>query len=417
MDKKNRLLQTAEGQQILYKPASRKELSHLSTESEEKIFDSDAPLVISLALIQEHFLFEDERTLQYCSDAFWRWDGIKYNEFTEDAMKQVIYKFLENAKKPNDSGNLKNFNPNKLKVDQVIDALHALCYQICHPAHGAIWLDGRKEPNPKHLISFQNGLLNIKDWTANPLTPLIPHSPLFLNVNSLTFSFNPNASIPDEWIQFLNNLWPEDLESQETLQEWTGYLLIQDTRLHKILLIVGPPRAGKGTIGKVIKELLGAFNTIGPTLSSLREQFGLQPFLNKTLALISDVRLNGRGNNNIVIERLLCISGEDSLTINRKSLPPITLKLPTRIIMMSNELPDMQDASGALATRYIVLTLQKSWLGNEDLELSSRLCNELPGILLWALQSLARLQKRGKLIQPTSSNQTIEELESTTSPI
>ena len=37
----------------------RQELSHLSSDPGEKIFDSEAPLVIADALIKEHFLFEE----------------------------------------------------------------------------------------------------------------------------------------------------------------------------------------------------------------------------------------------------------------------------------------------------------------------------------------------------------------------
>jgi putative DNA primase/helicase len=183
------------------------------------------------------------------------------------------------------------------------------------------------------------------------------------------------------------------------------------------LLIIGPPRSGKGTIGRILHALLGAFNVAGPTLFSLGGEFGLQPLLNKMLATISDARLNGRGNNSLIIERLLSISGEDPLTINRKFLSPITIQLPTRLMLMTNELPNMQDASGALAKRYLILTLQKSWYGKEDTSLLNRLYAELPGILLWALKGLARLQKRGKFLQPISSTQTIAELESMTSPI
>lgn len=156
---------------------------------------------------------------------------------------------------------------------------------------------------------------------------------------------------------------------------------------------------------------------VGPTLSSLGGEFGLQPLLSKILALISDVRLSGKGGNSVIIERLLSISGEDPLTVNRKFLLPLTVQLPTRIIMMSNELPDMRDSSGALAKRYLVLTLKNSWLGKEDISLSTRLQAELPGILLWALQGLTLLQQRGYFVQPASSKQTIEELEAMTSPI
>ncbi len=396
---------------------ARKELSHLKADRGEKIFDSGAPLLIADALINEQFLWKGHRTLYYCSNMFWRWNGVKYVELSEEAMRQNIYAFLRDAKKASDAGYLECFNPTKFKVDQIIDALRAVCHHDHHPASGAIWLDGREGPNTQYLISFNNGLLNVEHWLENSLSDLIPHTPLLMNVNSLTFDFDPQAAEPQEWLEFLNSIWSEDQESQQTLQEWIGYCLTHDTKLHKILLIIGPPRSGKGTIGRCLIELLGSFNVIGPTLSSLGGEFGLQPFLNKMLALVSDARLSSKGTNSVIIERLLSISGEDPLTINRKFLPPLTVQLPTRIAMMSNEIPDMRDASGALAKRYVVLTLTKSWLGQEDISLSVRLRAELPGILLWALKELARLQVRGKFIQPASSAQTIEELEAMTSPI
>ncbi len=395
----------------------RNELSHLNADPGQKTFDSGAPLLIADALIKDQFLWEEKhRTLHYCSDLFWRWDGVRYIELSQIGMRQKIYGFLRDAKDIN-SGKLENFNPTKFKVDQIVDALRAICHHDHHPSSGAIWLDDRESPNPQYLISFQNGLLNVKDWLEKPQVSLMPHTPLLMNVNSLTFDFDSKAAEPQEWLRFLESIWPGDPESQQTLQESTGYFLIHDTRFHKILLIIGPPRSGKGTIGRCLMELLGSFNVIGPTLSSIAGEFGLQPFLNKMLALISDARLSSKGNNSIIIERLLSISGEDPLTINRKHLPALTVQLPTRIMMMSNEIPDMRDASGALAKRYVVLTLTKSWLGKEDTALLDRLRAELPGILLWALQGLSRLQSRGKFIQPKSSVQTIEELEAMTSPI
>ncbi len=394
----------------------RNKLLHLTSDSGEKAFDAQAPLLIADDLIKEKFLSSETRTLHYCADIFWQWDGTKYIELQEGEIRQIIYGFLRPAKKLTKEGTLENFNPNKFKVDQIIDALKAICHQNHNPANGSIWLDGRKEPDPQYLICFQNGLLDLEKWMENPTTPLIPHTPLLFNVNSLDFGFDPNAPQPQEWLEFLQNIWTEDLESQESLQEWAGYLLTQDAKQHKILLIIGPPRAGKGTIGKVLTKLLGVFNVIGPTVSSLGGEFGLQPFLNKMLALISDVRLGGKGNN-IIIERLLSISGQDPLTVNRKFLPSLTAQLSTRIVMMSNELPDMKDASGALVNRYIVLSLQRSWLGKEDPTLFDRLCRELPGILLWALEGFSRLQKRGKFIQPKSSEQNIEELLAIASPI
>ena len=395
----------------------RKELSHLNVDPGEKILNQEAPFLMVDLLIQELFIFQGARTLQYCSDSFWRWNGIQYVEVEEVEIRQIIYQFLNDAKIMSGDGHLKNFNPNRHKVSQVIDALHAKCYQRYHPTNGSVWLDGRQSPNSKHLISFQNGLLSIDEWLKDNSFPLIPHTPHLLNINSLSFNFDSQAAEPKAWLEFLNAIWPGDFESQNLLQEWMGYLLTQDTRQHKILLIIGPPRSGKGTIGRILRELLGHFNVAGPTLSSLSGEFGLQPFLNKLLVMISDARLNNTKGDSIIVERLLSISGEDPLTINRKFLSPLTVQLPARIVVMSNELPDTRDSSGALAKRYLVLTLKKSWLGNEDQSLLSRLQAELPSILLWALNGFARMRNRGHFIQPSSSFQIIDELEELTSPI
>ncbi len=395
----------------------RQEQTHPETASGERIFDSAAPLLIADAIIKEQFLWNNQRTLRYCSDSFWRWGARKYDELHQDAVRQSIYDFLRDATTMNLTGKTKSYNPNKFKVDHVFDALKAICYQNHHPASGAVWLDEMSGPDPNNLICFHNGILDIESWLKDKTTPLLPHTPLLLNVNTLPFDFDPDAPSPSEWLGFLNSVWANDLESQQILQEWMGYCLTQDTRLHKILLIVGPPRSGKGTIGRILRELLGPHNVVGPTLSGLGGEFGLQPLLNKMLATISDARLTGKHSNSVIIERLLSISGEDPLTINRKFLPSITVQLPTRIMIMTNELPDMRDASGALAKRYIILTMTKSWLDKENPNLFNQLCHELSGILLWALEGLVRLRERGYFLQPASSAETIEELEAMTSPI
>jgi putative DNA primase/helicase len=66
---------------------------------------------------------------------------------------------------------------------------------------------------------------------------------------------------------------------------------------------------------------------------------------------LSDARLSTKADSKIVVERLLSVSGEDSLTIDRKYREPWTGRLPTRFVIMSNELPRLSDSSGALASR------------------------------------------------------------------
>ena len=195
-----------------------------------------------------------------------------------------------------------------------------------------------------------------------------------------------------------------------------NYCLTLDTRQQKILMMVGPKRSGKGTIARVLRRLIGERNVAGPTLSSLSGDFGLQPLLGKSVAIIGDARLNGR-DNSAQIERLLSISGEDSLSVGRKNMTAVESKLDTRLMLLSNELPRFSDVSGALASRMIILRLTRSWFGMEDAGLFARLIPELPGILLWAIQGWQRLRHRGHFEVPESSREVQEELNDLTSPV
>jgi putative DNA primase/helicase len=89
--------------------------------------------------------------------------------------------------------------------------------------------------------------------------------------------------------------------------------------------------------------------------------------IGKPLAIICDARFAGK-DQSVVVERLLRISGEDALTVNRKYREQWTGKLPSRLHVLSNELPKLGDASTAIVGR-IVLLLSHSWLGREDHEL------------------------------------------------
>jgi putative DNA primase/helicase len=166
----------------------------------------------------------------------------------------------------------------------------------------------------------------------------------------------------------------------------------------------------------VLTALVGRDSVANPTLASLQTQFGLEPLIGKPLAFITDARLGGRSDQAAITERLLSISGEDALTIDRKFIPAWTGRLPTRFAILTNELPRISDTSGALVGRLVVLVLTRSFYGREDPALTARLLTELPGILNWSLYGYRRLRQRGYFLQPASAREAIEALELLASP-
>src|SRR5262245_33251224 len=184
-----------------------------------------------------------------------------------------------------------------------------------------------------------------------------------------------------------------------------------------MFLMVGPKRGGKGTIARVLSRMLGRHNVAGPTLASLGTNFGLQDLIGKPVAIVSDARMGAKADASLIAERLLSISGEDLQNVDRKYLPPWSGYLPTRFVIISNELPRFTDASGALASRFIVLMLTMSFFNSENPALTEELCTELPAIFNWALDGLQSLRARGRFKQPKASIEAIREMEDLASPM
>jgi putative DNA primase/helicase len=251
----------------------------------------------------------------------------------------------------------------------------------------------------------------------DPRTAIVTPTQRFFSTHAIDFDFDLDAAVPIEWLRFLGSLWGSDSESISTLQQWFGYALTPDTRQQKILGLMGPKRAGNYTIARTLTALVGPENTAGPTLASLSGDFGLSPLISKPLAIVSDARISKKSDAATIVERLLTISGEGRVTIDRKFIESWTGKLPTRFMLISNELPQLVDSSGALAGRMILLRLTKSFYGVEDLTLFDRIVPELPGILLWSLEGWRQLQTKGRFVQPKSGVHLLESLEELNSPM
>jgi putative DNA primase/helicase len=283
------------------------------------------------------------------------------------------------------------------------------------------WIDGEGRFPVNEILVMRNALVHLPSVVIGDMVDssefLIKPTPKFFSTYALDFDFNPDARPPVELLKFLRSVWPDDSESTAALQEWFGYCLTSDTRQQKIGTFIGPKRSGRGTIARLIRALVGPENVAGPRLSSLGTNFGLEPLIGKPLAIIGDARLSGRSDKSAIAESLLAISGEDTITIDRKHKPAWTGKLPTRLMLLSNELPKLPDESGALPGRQLVFRFEESFYGREDLGLDTRLSAELPSILLWAIEGWQRLNRRGHFVQSKAGEGIVSQMMDIASPM
>jgi putative DNA primase/helicase len=366
------------------------------------------PMAVARQLVLARFTNAKTVLIRAWRGGFRAWNGRCWPEIDEASVRAKAYEYLEHAEYETAKGPAP-WQPTRAKVANVLEALKAIAH-LPPTVQPPAWLAG-EGADPRDLLVTSNGILHV------PTRKLMKHDPRLFIGHAVPFAYERKAPAPTRWLAFLRELWPGDEESVALVQEMFGYILSGATSLQKILLLVGPTRAGKGVIANVLTHLCGRESVGAPTLAGLTTNFGLQDLIGKILAVVSDARLGPRADLQALAERLLSISGEDSITIDRKYRDPWTGRLEVRFLLLTNELPRFTDASGALAKRFVVVVLQQSFYGREDPMLLAKLLPELPGILNWALDGLDRLRAQGHFTQPASAREAIRDLEDLASPI
>ena len=369
----------------------------------EIILDS-GPMHHARRFLENYYTAEEGCQLVHYAQEFYNHAETHYALLEEQTIRSQMYEFMDRCKMPGKKGAIVPFNPTPAAVSAAIDALKSITHLPNHPnTKPPIWLQAYRsiKPSANKLISLQNGIYNLEE------SILMPHSLGFFTQNALNFEFDPKAECPT-WTKFLQDVWGEDLQSIECLQEMFGYILSGETNQQKFFNLIGPRRSGKGTINRVLVDLLGQHNTVAPQLEELCDTFGLQPWLGKLLASFTDARAPER-NRSAVVSQLLRIVGGDTVTVNRKNKESWNGYLPTRVVIYSNEVLQLTENSNALTGRMVVLTMTKSFYDKEDTDLTNKLSKELSGIFNWAMEGLRRrLARGGYFIQPDAGKDNLE---------
>lgn len=345
------------------------------------------PYAFCLELVERHFMLDGVLTLRFRHDdeTFWLWhDGKhRYDHLIEEDLKAILKRKLHGAwetfydKEAGPSGRL--IKVTDRLVNEIVKHLRSLTLTSEYGA-GA-------------LLPSVGGIPFLNGWLDAETGVLLPSGPERDTRWTVQADYEPDAKCP-EWCKFLDSLgWTKGTDERRLIRQAMGYFLTGRKDLEKALLMKGPTRCGKGTIIRVLHALMGD-GAVGTSLESIMANFGLQNFIGKGLATIGDARF-GRSDKGLNA-RLLSLTSNDELPVDVKYGKPLSINLPIRLVIATNEMPNFIEASDALARRFIVLTFTESFLGREDRMLMKRLLGELPGISRWALGGLRDLDKEGR---------------------
>ena len=161
------------------------------------------------------------------------------------------------------------WSPDKGKIDRLLDAMAAVCL-LDEAIDAPAWLPSGK--SAAGYVPCINGLVDVSTPADHPADPGV------LRAHLHPIYVQPQRGRTCRVVEFLRTLWPpvpappdcpghvvsgvlqrctglHDAEEIRTLRQWFGYVLSGRLDLQKMCLVIGPPRSGKGTIARILRDL------------------------------------------------------------------------------------------------------------------------------------------------------------------
>jgi hypothetical protein len=208
----------------------------------------EADPAIEAAVMLSSCTVGDLSRLRFWRGSWWLWANGRYSEKPTEEVRGEVANHMASRW-------------NSVRSRHISDVMEHLRAQAM--LRSAIELPAWLTKSPPHewpadeCLPTKNAIVHLPTLVEQREPCQISASPALFTTTATEFSLDLQAPTPEAWLGFLNDLWSDDPESVGTLREWFGYCLTHDTRQQKAFMLVGPPRCGKGTIGRVLTALVG----------------------------------------------------------------------------------------------------------------------------------------------------------------
>lgn len=219
----------------------------------------------------------------------------------------------------------------------------------------------------------------------------------------LPFNYNPKATAPS-FEAYLNRVLP-DVDCQNILAEFIGYVFTKGHKQQKCLLLCGGGSNGKSVFFEIVRALLSAENLATFSLRNLGEENCRAMISNKLLNYSSEMDAN---INKDTFKQLCC--GEP-LQARLKYKDSFMIENYAKLMFNCNELPKDVEYSNAYFRRFLIIPFTQTIPeAEQDKNLAAKIiANELSGIFNWVLEGLKRLMMQGNFTESELVNNTLKE--------
>lgn len=326
-------------------------------------------------------------TLRYYREEWWIWNQGRYRVQSDPNVRSRITQWLDEEHEQSTDA----------AVREVRLAIKSLSYvTIDDSLDMPLFIETEYYDTTCNYLAFQDQIVDLDVLLiTDAKQPRKNPSPNWFSPVVMSYNYEPEADCPLFKV-FLDRVLPDKV-SQEVMQEWFGYCLTTDISFRAMMILYGESGTGKSTLSNILEAVIGKENRSAVPLECFWNRFSPQEMVGKLVNFCGD-----SGKIDRLAEGVLKrFTGGDTILVDRKYKQPVSLKMTAKIVVATNNFPQVQDTSEAMWTRFIVVPMDvvipnsevdRSLLGSENPTWPLR--KELPGIFNWAIKGLKRLHRQ-----------------------
>lgn len=275
-----------------------------------------------------------------------------------------------------------------------------------------VYRDPEELKHDPDWLNLRNGMMDVNMEDENG-EPLKPHAAKYMSRIQLKAAFDPEAKC-DRWLQFLDEVFPDEPDKIETLQRYYGYCLLPDCRFQRCLFMIGSGANGKSVAVDILVDVLGEENVCSLPLQLMGERFLIGQLKDKLVNVATEMATN----QPIQTANFKDAVAGGLLMADRKHGQPFSFYPIAKHIFSMNEIPKITDKSHGFQRRPVVLIFnQKFEGGNADRKLRKKLAQEIDGIFSWMFAGLAKVLDDEELVIPESVERDTAEFVKSLNPV
>ena len=265
--------------------------------------------------------------------------------------------------------------------------------------------------NMKPILNLINGAIEITE--TEPYYIFREHRENDYCTYCLSYPYIPGA-YSQEWQQFIESVTDFDDKRASFLQEFAGYILYPDNRIHKCAALIGSGANGKSIYFNALANLFGKQNVSRITVTNLAQDFQAINLLGAMLNISSENKTEFYGAEETFKQ---VVSGDD-ISACYKGKDYITFKPRAKMIISLNNMPKSSDKSDGLLRRFAFCEFPLTFVEtpnkpNErplDRTLETKFAenSHLTGMLNWVLDGYLMVRRCGYI---TETREHIEQLD------